>query len=201
MQSDVTCRRQISWTRGARTPLRRGRLDHGANSTHPCFGRDWRHHGSVAATAIEESGTATLQDALNQFPSFTIGGNAGTGGQGTGGRASNNLHGLGTNRNLVLLDGRCLPASDINGNVDINILPDTIIIHGFRLELSAGCAAAIAASLEAARVASRRRHARPARCGSPCYGPCLRCGSSPEWRRAAAAARSPPRRARRPSPY
>ncbi len=82
---------------------------------------------SVGDVAIKESGTATLQDALNQFPSFTTGGNAGTGGQGTGGRASINLHGLGTNRNLVLLDGRRLPTSDINGNVDVNILPDAII--------------------------------------------------------------------------
>lgn len=82
---------------------------------------------SVGDAAIKEAGTATLQDALNQFPSFTTGGNAGTGGQGTGGRASINLHGLGTNRNLVLLDGRRLPASDINGNVDVNILPEAII--------------------------------------------------------------------------
>lgn len=76
---------------------------------------------------IRESGTATLQDALNQVPSFTVGGNAATGGQGTGGRASINLHGLGTNRNLVLLDGRRLPVSDIAGNIDINILPEVII--------------------------------------------------------------------------
>eukprot|EP01037_Dinobryon_pediforme_P021011 gene21011-21767_t len=82
---------------------------------------------SVGDVAIKEAGVATLQDALNQFPSFTTGGNAGTGGQGTGGRASINLHGLGTNRNLVLLDGRRLPASDINGNVDVNILPEAII--------------------------------------------------------------------------
>lgn len=82
---------------------------------------------SVGDAAIKEAGTPTLQDTLNQFPSFTTGGNAGTGGQGTGGRASINLHGLGTNRNLVLLDGRRLPASDINGNVDVNILPEAII--------------------------------------------------------------------------
>ncbi|GAA0304220.1 TonB-dependent receptor [Sphingomonas oligophenolica] len=82
---------------------------------------------TVGDQAIKDSGTATLQDALNQFPSFTTGGNAATGGQGTGGRASINLHGLGTNRNLVLLDGRRLPVSDINGNVDINILPEAII--------------------------------------------------------------------------
>jgi len=82
---------------------------------------------TLGERAIEESGTANLQDALNQIPSFTVGGNSATGGQGTGGRASINLHGLGTNRNLVLLDGRRLPISDINGNVDINILPDAII--------------------------------------------------------------------------
>ncbi|WP_254606470.1 TonB-dependent receptor domain-containing protein [Sphingomonas bacterium] len=82
---------------------------------------------TVGDAAIRESGQATLQDTLNQFPSFTTGGNAGTGGQGGGGRATINLHGLGTNRNLVLLDGRRLPVSDINGNVDVNILPEAII--------------------------------------------------------------------------
>ncbi len=82
---------------------------------------------TVGDVAIKEAGTATLQDALNQVPSFTVGGNAATGGQGGGGRATINLHGLGTNRNLVLLDGKRLPVSDINGNVDVNILPDAII--------------------------------------------------------------------------
>ncbi|MEO0031732.1 MAG: hypothetical protein RIS94_1490 [Pseudomonadota bacterium] len=82
---------------------------------------------SVGETALKETGTANLQDALNQFPSFTTAGNANTGGQGTGGRASVNLHGLGTNRNLVLLDGKRLPMSDVNGNVDINILPESIM--------------------------------------------------------------------------
>lgn len=82
---------------------------------------------SVGETALKESGQVNLQDALNQFPSFTTAGNSSTGGQGTGGRASVNLHGLGTNRNLVLLDGKRLPLSDINGNVDINILPESIM--------------------------------------------------------------------------
>jgi iron complex outermembrane recepter protein len=82
---------------------------------------------TLGAAAIKEAGTANVVDALNQIPSFTVGGNAATGGQGTGGRATINLRGLGTNRNLVLLDGRRLPVSDINGNVDTNILPDAII--------------------------------------------------------------------------
>jgi outer membrane receptor protein involved in Fe transport len=82
---------------------------------------------TVSQDAIKESGVATVVDALNQLPGFTVGGNGSTGGQGGGGRASINLLGLGTNRNLVLLDGKRLPISDISGNVDVNILPDAII--------------------------------------------------------------------------
>ena len=82
---------------------------------------------TIGTPTIQQSGQVNLQDVLNQLPSFTTGGNSATGGQGTGGRASVNLHGLGTNRNLVLLDGRRLPLSDVNGNVDINIIPQSII--------------------------------------------------------------------------
>jgi iron complex outermembrane recepter protein len=82
---------------------------------------------TVSEESIRQSGASNLEDALNQLPGFTVGGNSTTGGQGTGGRATINLHGLGTNRNLVLLDGKRLPVSDINGNVDINILPEAII--------------------------------------------------------------------------
>ena len=82
---------------------------------------------TVGTESLRETGSVNLQDALNQFPSFTTGGNSSTGGQGTGGRASVNLHGLGSNRNLVLLDGRRLPVSDVNGTVDINIIPESII--------------------------------------------------------------------------
>jgi iron complex outermembrane receptor protein len=82
---------------------------------------------SVSPEALKQSGTVDLEASLNQLPGFTPAGGAGTGGQGTGGRATVNLHGLGSNRNLVLLDGKRLPISDANGNVDINILPEAII--------------------------------------------------------------------------
>jgi outer membrane receptor protein involved in Fe transport len=82
---------------------------------------------SVDATQLQQSGRTNLEEALNQLPGFTPAGTAGNGGQGTGARATLNLHGLGSNRNLVLLNGRRLPLSDINGNVDINILPESII--------------------------------------------------------------------------
>jgi outer membrane cobalamin receptor len=79
---------------------------------------------TVSNEAIKQGGNVTLEAALNQYPAFTPAGTAGTGGQGGGGRATVNLRGLGSNRNLVLLDGKRLPLSDINGNVDINILPE-----------------------------------------------------------------------------
>lgn len=82
---------------------------------------------TVDASALEQSGSININDALNQLPGFTTAGNSATGGQGTGGRATLNLRGLGSNRNLVLLDGRRLPLSDISGNVDINIIPESII--------------------------------------------------------------------------
>lgn len=82
---------------------------------------------TVSDELVQQSGQINLEDSLNQLPGFTPAGNAGTGGQGGGGRATLNLRGLGSNRNLVLLDGRRLPLSDINGNVDINILPESII--------------------------------------------------------------------------
>jgi iron complex outermembrane recepter protein len=82
---------------------------------------------TVGAENIKEAGTVNLNDALNQVPSFTTAGNAATGGQAGGGRATINLHGLGSNRNLVLLDGKRLPISDIAGNVDVNIIPESIV--------------------------------------------------------------------------
>jgi len=82
---------------------------------------------TVSDELVQQSGQINLEDSLNQLPGFTPSGNAATGGQGAGGRATLNLRGLGSNRNLVLLDGRRLPLSDISGNVDINILPESII--------------------------------------------------------------------------
>jgi iron complex outermembrane recepter protein len=82
---------------------------------------------TVSNDIVKQSGTVDLEATLNQLPGFTAAGTSGTGGQGTGGRATVSLHGLGSNRNLVLLDGKRLPVSDVSGNVDINILPEAII--------------------------------------------------------------------------
>lgn len=76
---------------------------------------------------IKQSGSVSIEGALNQLPQFVPAGGAGTGGQGTGGHATLNLHGLGSNRNLVLLDGRRLPLADIAGDVDVNLIPQAIL--------------------------------------------------------------------------
>jgi outer membrane receptor protein involved in Fe transport len=76
---------------------------------------------------LKQSGTVTLEASLNQMPQFAPAGTAGNGGQGTGAHATVNLHALGSNRNLVLLDGRRLPLADIFGNVDINLVPESIL--------------------------------------------------------------------------
>lgn len=81
----------------------------------------------ASAEELKQTGAVTLEASLNQLPQFSPAGTAGNGGQGTGGHATVNLRGLGSNRNLVLLDGRRLPLADISGNVDINLIPDSVL--------------------------------------------------------------------------
>jgi len=81
----------------------------------------------TSAEDLRQSGQVSIESTLNQLPQFSPAGTAATGGQGTGGHATLDLHGLGSNRNLVLLDGRRLPLADIFGDVDINIIPDSIL--------------------------------------------------------------------------
>ena len=81
----------------------------------------------TTAADLQQSGAVTLESALNQLPMFAPTGTSANGGQGGGAHATLNLHGLGSNRNLVLLDGRRLPPADITGDVDINLIPDSIL--------------------------------------------------------------------------
>jgi outer membrane cobalamin receptor len=79
---------------------------------------------TVGQEQIQASGAIALNNALGDLPQFRA---TGEGGQGTGGRALVNLRGLGSSRNLVLLDGRRLPISSAFGEVDTSILPSTIV--------------------------------------------------------------------------
>jgi len=81
----------------------------------------------TSAEDLKQSGSVSIEAALNQLPQFSAAGTSANGGQGTGGHATVNLHALGSNRNLVLLDGRRLPLADIFGDVDINFVPESIL--------------------------------------------------------------------------
>jgi iron complex outermembrane receptor protein len=82
---------------------------------------------TVSAGDLQQAGQVALQTVMNQMPQFASTTSAGSGGQGTGGHVTLNMRGLGSNRNLVLLDGHRLPLADISGNVDLNLLPDSIV--------------------------------------------------------------------------
>lgn len=82
---------------------------------------------TTSKDALAESGSVTIEQSLNQLPQFTPGGTAANGGQGQGARATLNLRGLGDNRNLVLLDGHRLPLSSSFGQVDVNVVPQSVL--------------------------------------------------------------------------
>jgi iron complex outermembrane recepter protein len=77
---------------------------------------------TVSTAQLEQTGAVTLENALKQLPGFAPSTNSNSAGP-----ATLNLHGLGTNRNLVLLDGHRMPLSDISGNVDTNLITDAML--------------------------------------------------------------------------
>lgn len=99
------------------TGTRISRPDYVANSPAVTIGQD----------AIQSSGQATIEAALNQLPQFTPSFGAASAFPGNGGQANINLRGLGTNRALVLLDGRRLQPSNPDGTIDLNIIPDMLV--------------------------------------------------------------------------
>lgn len=79
---------------------------------------------SVTGSELRETGSVSIMEALGNMPQITP---TRESQQGEGGRATISLRGLGSNRNLVLLDGRRLPVSSPFGEVDTNMLPLTVI--------------------------------------------------------------------------
>src|SRR5690606_2183954 len=87
---------------------------------------------TVDSARLSQSSTLSVESVLNQMPQFVP---AGTqfvsGGQGSPttslGIASANLRGIGTNRTLVLLDGRRPQPANAALIVDINTIPSAAI--------------------------------------------------------------------------
>lgn len=85
----------------------------------------------VDTSLIEDTATVNVADVLNRLPSMGQATSPRTSGNGVGGGAQGanflNLRGLGSNRTLVLLDGRRVVASTSTGQVDVNMLPTTLL--------------------------------------------------------------------------
>jgi len=82
---------------------------------------------TLSAAAINSTGAVTLESALDTFPQFTVGSGPTTTGFFASGQATLNMRGLGSVRNLVLLDGRRIQPSNSQQVVDINTIPKALI--------------------------------------------------------------------------
>ena len=79
----------------------------------------------ITREEIELSGQDSVADVLRNSPVNTFGSSREVSGTAWHGQATINLHGIGSTRSLVLLDGRRSPRSPVTGNQvnDINIIP------------------------------------------------------------------------------
>lgn len=104
---------------------------------------------TVQGESLENRSNVGIESTLNQLPQFTVAGNAQANSSASTpfpsptaapGAATVNLRNLGTNRSLVLVDGRRV--QPVNGNlvVDLNTIPSTAIQS---VEVISGGAAAV----------------------------------------------------------
>jgi outer membrane receptor protein involved in Fe transport len=94
---------------------------------------------TVTAEAIEQLNTVNLEGQLRQLPQFLPGSTEYIN-NGNPGAATINLRGLGSNRTLVLMDGKRLPPFGTSGAVDINLIPAALIE---RVDIVTGGASAV----------------------------------------------------------
>lgn len=93
---------------------------------------------TVTGDAVEESGYTAVEQYLNTLPQITPNLSSQSNNPSSNGRAFIDLRGLGTGRNLVLVDGRRGMGSTAGGVVDINTIPSALIE---RVEVITGGAA------------------------------------------------------------
>lgn len=94
----------------------------------------------VDAEDLIKSSPSTLAAALNNLPALVAeGGPNASAGQRTAGRNTLNLRGIGSDRTLVLINGRRSPGSSPTGAVDTNTIPQALVK---RVELVTGGASA-----------------------------------------------------------
>lgn len=85
----------------------------------------------VSADQLRSTSPSSVGEALAQLPAFSgsqITSNLGRATSAFGAaQALLNLRNLGATRTLVLLDGERLPASNVNGSVDVNVIPQALL--------------------------------------------------------------------------
>ncbi|MDP3739321.1 MAG: TonB-dependent receptor [Hyphomonadaceae bacterium] len=82
---------------------------------------------TVGVEDIQATGATTLDTLLNQMPQFVPNMNMTSNNPSNGGQANLQLRGLGTNRTLVLMNGRRVVPSNNDGTVDINLIPSPLV--------------------------------------------------------------------------
>lgn len=93
---------------------------------------------TVDAEQIKQSGIVTVEQFLNTLPQITAGISSQSNNPSSNGRAFIDLRGLGSGRNLVLINGRRGMGSTGGGTVDTNTIPTSLIE---RVEVITGGAA------------------------------------------------------------
>jgi outer membrane receptor protein involved in Fe transport len=81
---------------------------------------------TISAETLRATNTVTVESYLTESPQFVAGTTATTN-NGADGTATVDLRGLGSNRTLVLIDGKRMVPSSIGGSVDINAIPSILI--------------------------------------------------------------------------
>ena len=93
----------------------------------------------ITADSIKAQNTVTVEQALQINPQFVPGGGRSSNNPGDG-AATLDLRGLGTQRTLVLIDGKRAPYYDTTGAVDVNQIPTALIK---RIDVLTGGASAV----------------------------------------------------------
>ncbi|ASD26220.1 TonB-dependent receptor plug domain-containing protein [Brevundimonas diminuta] len=82
---------------------------------------------TVGQEDFQATGSVTIDSLINDLPQFVPSVSSTSNNPSNGGQANIDLRGLGSQRTLVLMNGRRVVPSNADGTVDINILPTPLI--------------------------------------------------------------------------
>ncbi len=95
---------------------------------------------TVDQELFAQDGAVTVEGVLNSLPQFVPAITSSSNNPSNGGQANVSLRGLGSERTLILIDGRRVVPSNSNGVVDLNIIPAALVKN---VEIITGGASAV----------------------------------------------------------